>query len=61
MRTGPVGVPTFRLAVPETDPEVEVIVTFPAARAVTNPVALTVATLAFEETQVLELVRSVNE
>ena len=54
-------VPTVNVAVPETLPDVAVIVALPAATAVTNPVALTVAMLGFEEAHALEAVRSVEE
>lgn len=61
LRVALVDVPTVSVALPETEPVVAVIVVAPAAMAVTYPVALMVATFGFDETHVLEAVRSVEE
>jgi hypothetical protein len=49
---------TVSAAVPETEPEVAVIVEDPAATPVANPLELTVATLVLEEVHVALEVRS---
>jgi hypothetical protein len=57
----PAVVVTESVAVPETEPELAVIVTVPDAIAVIKPVGLTVAIDGFDEAHVLEAVKSVEE
>ena|SRR5579864_8986917 len=57
----PAVVVTESVAVPETEPEVAVIVTLPDPIAVAKPVGLTVAIDGFDEAHVLEAVKSVEE
>jgi hypothetical protein len=52
------GEPTVTAALPETPIQPALICDVPCASPVASPLALTVATAAFEETQVAELVRS---
>jgi hypothetical protein len=52
-----VPVVTIKAAVPLVDPDVAVIVAFPAATAVARPALLTPITLGLDDTHVLEAVR----